>query len=173
VGRDEQVVELTCGTVTVRTGVAGSASRAGHRLQLRFPDWSGTVRMLDGHPQAVTLRVGLPSLEVVSGAGGVTPLTPVDKQLIKRNAAKTLDADRFPDVTFESTSVDGQTVTGELTIHGTTCEIVAEINVADGRATASIPVRQTDFGIKPYSLMLGQLKVADEVAVELDIEVPT
>ena len=35
-----------------------------------------------------------------------------------------------------------------------------------------IPVVQSDFGIKPYSPMLGQLKVADEVVVEIDVGVP-
>lgn len=171
-GRDPHVIELTSGTVIVRTGTEGAAARAGHRLELTFEDWSGEVHLVGGLPQAMSLRVGLASLTVVAGTGGVTPLTPVDKQLIKRNAVKTLDAGRFPDVRFESASIVGATVAGELTIHGTTREITADIEVADGRATASIPVRQTDFGVKPYSLMLGQLKVADEVMVELDIEVP-
>lgn len=164
--------ELTDGTITVRTGVEGSASRAGHRLTLRFPDWAGTVQMTGGQAVSVTVRVGLASLEVLSGTGGVTPLTPVDKQVIKRNAAKTLDVAQFPDVTFSSTQIVDQQVTGDLTIHGTTRPITASIEVRHGRATASIPVRQKDFGVKPYSLMFGQLRVADEVIVDLDIEVP-
>ena len=165
-------VELTAGTVTVHTGVEGSASRAGHRLALGFPDWDATVQMVRGQAVAITLRVGLGSLEVLSGAGGVTPLTPVDRQVIKRNAAKTLDVAHFPDVTFASTQIVDQQVSGALTIHGATCQITAAIEVVDGRATASIPLRQKDFGVKPYSLMFGQLRVADEVVVDLDIEVP-
>jgi hypothetical protein len=46
------------------------------------------------------------------------------------------------------------------------------LTLADGRATGSITVTQTDFGIKPYSAMLGQLKVSDDVTVELDIALP-
>jgi polyisoprenoid-binding protein YceI len=64
-------------------------------------------------------------------------------------------------------------VVGELTIHGRSRPLQARIDVAEGRACASIPVVQTEFGIKPYSLMLGQLKVADEVTVELDVALPT
>ena len=41
-----------------------------------------------------------------------------------------------------------------------------------GGEVAAIPVLQSDFGVKPYSLMLGQLKVADEVIVEIDAEIP-
>ena len=48
----------------------------------------------------------------------------------------------------------------------------AQITLADGHASAAIPVLQSDFGVKPYSLMLGQLKVADEVIVEIDAEIP-
>jgi len=33
-------------------------------------------------------------------------------------------------------------------------------------------VRQSDFGIKPYSHMLGQLKVVDEVILAVDVAVP-
>ena len=69
-------------------------------------------------------------------------------------------------------TADRVDVVGELTIHGVTQPLSASLALADGRATASIPVRQTDFGVKPYSLMLGQLKVADEVIVEIDAEIP-
>jgi polyisoprenoid-binding protein YceI len=36
------------------------------------------------------------------------------------------------------------------------------------RATTTI--RQTEYGIKPYSAFLGSLKVADAVEVEIDID---
>ena len=35
---------------------------------------------------------------------------------------------------------------------------------------ATTTIRQTDFGIKPYSAFLGSLKVADAVEVEVDID---
>ena len=31
--------------------------------------------------------------------------------------------------------------------------------------SARVPVTQTDFGVKPFSLMMGALKVADEVTI--------
>ena len=170
-------MDLTKGTVTVRTDVAGSAARVGHRLTIGVDDWSAAVRMVRGKPAAVEFRAALDSLQVLSGAGGVTPLTVVDKQVIRRNAAKTLQVDEYPEVTFESEEVvvDGQRidVAGALTIHGVTMGLDATLTLDAGRVAASIPVRQTDFGLKPYSLLMGQLKVADEVVVDLDVEVPT
>jgi polyisoprenoid-binding protein YceI len=164
------------GTVKVRTGVAGSASRMGHRLVLVVQDWAADVDLQDGRPVAVTFRAGLDSLQVESGKGGVTPLTVVDKQVIRRNAGKVLDVDEYPQAVFESTSVsvagDSIEVSGELTIRGVTLPLDATLSLRDSRVQASIPVIQTDFGIRPYSAMLGQLKVSDEVMVDLDVTVP-
>ena len=165
-------MELTEGTLSVRTGVEGAAARMGHRLVLAVEQWSATVDLDGGEPVAVTLRADLTSLKVRSGSGGVTPLTPVDKQVILRNAAKTLDVQKHPEVLFRGEVQPGFVVVGELAIHGESRPLQAEIEVVDGRARGSIPVVQSDFGIKPYSLMLGQLKVADAVVVEIDVAVP-
>lgn len=165
------------GSVKIRTGVAGSASRMGHRLVIAVQDWSADIAMDGDKPTAVEFRAKLDSLSVESGSGGVTPLTVVDRQVIRRNAAKVLDSSTYPDVTFTSTSLKagkkGIDISGELTIHDVSVPIDVHLEIADGRATASIPVTQTDFGIKPYSAMLGQLKVQDEVTVDLDIALPT
>lgn len=161
------------GTVKVRTGVAGSASRMGHRLVIVVQDWSAHVDLQDELPVAVTFRAALDSLQVESGTGGVTPLTVVDKQVIRRNAGKVLDVDDYPEAVFESSSVavegDRIELSGDLTIHGVTLPLDATLRLNDGRVQASIPVVQTDFGIRPYSAMLGQLKVSDEVTVDLDV----
>lgn len=169
-------MEIDSGTVTIHTDVAGSASRMGHRLVIAVDDWSASVELRAKKPVAVQFRAALDSLRVESGSGGITPLTPVDRQVIVRNATKTLDVKRHPEVTFRSsemaTAAGRVDVVGELTIHGVTQPLTATLALADGRVTASIPVRQTDFEVKPYSLMFGQLKVADEVVVELDVQIP-
>jgi len=163
------------GTVKVRTGVAGSASRMGHRLVLNVEDWSAQVEVTDGVVVSVQFRADLETLHVESGRGGVTPLTVVDKQVIRRNAAKVLDVGTYPEVTFSSTEIevteDTVTVTGDLTIHDVTFPLTAELTRDGDHVTGSIPVVQSDFGIRPYSAMLGQLKVLDAVTVDLDITV--
>lgn len=163
------------GTVTVRTGVAGSASRMGHRLVIQVQEWSAEVEMDGQVPVSVRFAAGLDSLRVQSGSGGVTPLTVVDKQVIRRNAAKVLQSDTYPQAVFEGTvsqTDGGMVVSGELQIHGVTQQLTTTLCVDGRHVTAAIPVAQTDFGLKPYSAMVGQLKVLDEVSVEVDIEVP-
>jgi hypothetical protein len=43
----------------------------------------------------------------------------------------------------------------------------------DGRLTGSAMVKQTDWGIKPFSALFGTLKVADVVEVAIDARVPS
>lgn len=164
------------GTVKVRTGVAGSASRMGHRLVLVVGDWTAQVQMDQDVPVAVSFRAALESLQVESGTGGVTPLTVVDKQVIRRNASKVLQVGEFPDAVFESSSItmgeEAVEIAGELTIHGVSQPLEVSLPRQGRRVQASIPILQTDFEIRPYSAMLGQLKVGDEVMVDLDVTVP-
>jgi polyisoprenoid-binding protein YceI len=81
-----------------------------------------------------------------------------------------LQVKRFPTVTFTAADVaptsSGYRLTGTLEIHGTRREHVVDVTVTDNVSCRS-QVRQTDFGITPYSLMMGSLRVADAVTVVL------
>ena len=63
----------------------------------------------------------------------------------------------------------GYRLSGSLQIHGQTRDCVVELGVEDLGDEWSVSceqqVRQTDFGVKPYSLAMGTLKVADVVTV--------
>ena len=168
------------GTILVRTDVAGRAARVGHRLVLAFDEWGAEVDFDEAGPSRIGLRVDIASLRVASGTGGAAPLTPVDRGLIRRNALQALDADAHPWSTFRSDSVAAQhdrlDVIGGIAIAGATRPLAVSLAVSRdaGRITASgrIPLRQTDFGIRPYSALLGSLRVADEVSVEIAVTVP-
>ena len=58
---------------------------------------------------------------------------------------------------------------GELTLFGETRPIAFDLLVGDdGTLSGSVVVKQSEWGITPYSALFGALKVADEVEVELD-----
>ncbi len=60
-------------------------------------------------------------------------------------------------------------VEGELTLVGRTNPIAFELEVGeDGALSAGAVVTQTAWGMKPYSALLGALKVQDDVEVGLD-----
>jgi polyisoprenoid-binding protein YceI len=164
------------GQLTVMTAVAGPASRVGHRLTIAM-GWHGTVEWAD-EPVAVELTADVGSLEVLRGDGGATPLSGPEKALVRLNALKSLDAVRFPHIRFRSDEVeraaDGYRLVGTLEIHGVTRDHTMDLTVEhlddSVRVSAQDSLRQSDFGIKPYSMMMGALKVADEVRVCFDAE---
>lgn len=161
------------GGVLIRTGVAGPAAVMGHRLTLAMRHWRATTRWVGDDPVAAELVVDTGSLEVIRGEGGVTPLSGPEKILVRGNASRSLDAKRYPRITFEANTIDktadGYRLSGVVTIHGTSREQVVNLRVDDQGANWSLSsettVRQSDFGIKPYSQLLGSLKVADDVVV--------
>ena len=65
----------------------------------------------------------------------------------------------------------GCAVNGELELAGQRHPIAFELSAgADGRLSGAATVKQSDWGIKPYSALFGTLKVVDEVTVEVDTE---
>ncbi|WP_027940842.1 YceI family protein [Amycolatopsis taiwanensis] len=165
------------GRLLVHTGRTGLGSKAGHDLTLGATSWSGTVVVDTGDParSSVTIDVRVASLHVVSGSGGVKPLTDSDRADIERIMRdKVLDAARHPTITFRSTRVSGTlesfTVDGEATIMGTPRPVTASGSAdADGRVRARATVPQSRWGIKPYSAFFGALKVADDVVIEVEV----
>jgi polyisoprenoid-binding protein YceI len=64
-------------------------------------------------------------------------------------------------------------VEGELTLAGSTGPLAFDLAVSDdGRLTGAAVVRQSEWGMKPYSALFGALKVADDVRVEIDAALP-
>lgn len=82
-----------------------------------------------------------------------------------------LEGKKHPDIKFASTSVEpkgeGFTVRGDLTLHGKTKSISADVKKEGGRYVTEVRLHQPDFGIKPYSAALGALKVQADVIVQV------
>ncbi len=175
--RDARVAEWSLdgsdGDLLIRTGVAGPAAAMGHRLTLAMRQWRATTRWDADEPVGAELIVEVGSLEVVRGEGGVTPLSGPEKILVRSNALRSLDAKRYPRIMFEANAIDktdeGYRLTGTLTIQATSREQVVDVRTDDQGTnwwlSSETTVRQSDFGIKPYSQLLGALKVADDVVV--------
>lgn len=162
------------GTLVVHTARTGAVARAGHDLVLHVTDWEGTLEVGGDHPSRVEARIDGGSLQVREGTGGMQPLGDDDKASIEQ----TIDDEvlRRDEITYRSTEVipdgDGLRVAGELTMLGQTAPIRLDVALVDGTLTAGGVVRQTAFGMKPYSALFGALRVADEVRVSLSASWP-
>jgi polyisoprenoid-binding protein YceI len=64
-------------------------------------------------------------------------------------------------------------VQGDLTLIGATRPLAFEVAVAgDGTISAAAVVKQTAWGMKPYSALFGALKVVDEVEIGIEAHQP-
>jgi len=81
-------------------------------------------------------------------------------------------------ISFRSTEAelaqDGLSASGELTMAGDTHPVSAQLSVdSDGHVTGTIPLTQSDWGIKPFKAMMGALKVKEAVDVVIDARLPS
>ena len=161
-------------SLQVKTYREGMAAKVGHDLVIDVTHWDATV---DLTASTVELNADPRSLQVREGVRGLKPLTDKDRSEIHRNIDdKVL---RGQPIAFRSTAVrlagaDGPLlVDGRLTMAGETRPVTAQLDVdADGRVSGTIPLVQSDWGIKPYRGLMGALKVRDGLEIVLDARLP-
>jgi hypothetical protein len=160
-------------SLEVRTFREGMAAKAGHDLVLEVTRWQASIEIAD---EPAAWRIDSRSLAVRSAHGGVKAITDADRAEIA-GIIDTKVLGGLP-IVFRSSAVrrtgDGLTVDGELTLAGRSAPITVELDIgSDGRASATVPVVQSRWGIKPYRALMGALKVRDEVEVLIEGDVPT
>jgi YceI-like domain len=157
-------------TLTVRTKKGGAAAKAGHNLEIEVTRWNAKLEL--GEHSEATLSADPRSFKVIAGTGGVSPLGAEEKAAIPQ----TIDEEvlKGTPIEFRSNRVEvdrgGHTVDveGELELFGTQRPISFKLNVGfDGRLAGAAQVKQSDWGIEPYTALFGTLKVADDVEVAI------
>jgi polyisoprenoid-binding protein YceI len=127
-----------------------------------------------GTPLKVSVSVPVTTLKCAKGGK------------MDENMYKTLKADAFPTITYvldthEVIPVAGDAdnftirTTGTLTVAGQSTKVamdVAATRLADGGAQGrgSVDLKMTDFGIKPPVMMMGTLRVGNEIKIEFDVK---
>ena len=164
------------GTLQVSTYREGLAQKVGHDLIIDVGRWQATAEVReDGTLSAVRLDADPRSLQVRYGLHGVRPLTDKDRGNIGKIINEKL---RGRPIVFRSTVVEAEngalTVSGELELAGTRRPASFELTAAaDGRVRGTLPLAQSEWGIKPYRGMMGALKVRDIIEVILDVALPS
>jgi polyisoprenoid-binding protein YceI len=163
------------GTLMVRTGKSGAASKAGHNLVIRVERWGATAQIADDPAQTILeLTADSTSLTVLDGTGGMHSLGDDDKAGIGQTINQ--EVLKGTAISFRSTAVrpdgDGRLhVTGDLELAGGINLIAFDVAVNDDdRLAGSAKLKQTEWSMKPYSALFGTLKVADEVEVVVDAQ---
>ena len=162
------------GELRILTGVAGRAAKMGHRLTIGMKSRQGHGPLVGGEPTSA----GVDRRRRLSGGARrrrrLTPLAGPEKGVARSNALKSLDAPRSfrRSASPPPTSPQRRTATGSPAISRSTASRPQTVDVTvDDRGdalglSAQVRLMQSDFGVKPYSLMMGALKVADEVTID-------
>ena len=166
------------GTLSVRTTRTGAAAKAGHNLLFHVTSWEARLAVgADAAGSSLELDVDATSLHVIEGTGGMQSLGDDDKA----NIELTIDEEvlKRQAITFRSTKVEpaadgrGLSVQGDLTLLGTSHALSFHVAAAEGGALSAVAiVKQSDWGMKPYSALFGALKVGDEVEVGIEAHLP-
>jgi hypothetical protein len=166
------------GELLLHTGRTGGAAKAGHDLVIEVTSWNAMLELgEDPARSSIALSAAGGSLRVREGHGGITKLGEEDK----RSITQTIDEEILRDaaIEFRSTAVapgpgaDELRVSGELELAGATRPVEFALLVGkDGHLTGAATITQSDWGMKPYSTLFGALKVADEVKVTVEADLP-
>jgi polyisoprenoid-binding protein YceI len=155
-------------------------AKLAHDLVLTATKWSGTLNVDADNPAASSadLSIDARSIEIVEAVGGMKGLSDKDRKDIGKNINdKVLQTGKFPEITFQSTSVSGSepkfTAAGNMTIVGNSRPVNVDLNVNGTTVVGTTKISQKDFGIKPFSAMLGAIKLRDDVDFELTLDLPS
>lgn len=149
--------------ILVFTFKEGLLSAVAHDLKLK-----ATRFTLEVEGDAARLEVEAASLRVVTamkdGVELPSAIAPSKFAEIEKNAfGEVLETKRYPLIQFVTTQVTETEVVGKLTLHGQT----REVRGRRSGQSAEFRVDQRDFGMKPFSAMLGALKVKPGLTVKV------
>lgn len=159
--------------IEVRRG--GSLARLGHDHLVASHGVQGYVAVARGRADLFVpldgLTVDEPALR--TQAGFATAVSAEAAAGTRRNMLeKVLDSARYPFALIHVTGAgaDGAPVAVDLTLHGATRHYQVPVAVErSGRElviSGRMTVRQTDFGIAPFTVLGGALRVEDELAMD-------
>ena len=175
---DRYVINPMVSRFTVKVFASGLLSAFGHSPTIAIRDMQGEVRFNPQQLEQSSLHfvVRTDSLSVADNVNDKDR-----REMENEMRERVLEVGKYPQIVYEAPRVsvknnDGQSdivLLGQLTLHGVTHpqNLPARIAITGDmlRAFGEFSLRQTDYNIKPVSVVGGGLKVKDEVKLSFDI----
>ncbi|MDP1696647.1 MAG: YceI family protein [Xanthomonadaceae bacterium] len=188
-GGQTYVIDAARSRLLIYAYRGGAAARLGHNHVLRATQIDGFVHVpasaavagarFDLSVPLQRLLIDEPELRATTGEAFAGERSAADIAGTQHNmlGPDNLDAARFPDVRVHSTAVSGDwpalVADIGITLHGVSRAMTVPLLVhRDGselRVTGTLALRQSDFGITPYSALLGLLAVQDAVTIRFEL----
>jgi polyisoprenoid-binding protein YceI len=186
-GANVYVIDRENSTVSILVYRAGTLARFGHNHVMTANQLAGQVWVnpefeksgFDISFQVADLIVDDADARRAAGSDFPPEIAQADKDATRSNMlkAEVLDAERFPEIRVQATSVRGtlaapKVVVG-ISIKGDRreIEIPISLSVESSRLSAhgEFDILQSEFGIKPFSVGLGTLQVQDRLHIRFAI----
>ena len=180
-------IDAAASGIAIEVYRGGPLASMGHNHVITATEISGHVYLAPVLAQsAFDLEVPISSLVVddpdarrAAGEGFPPDLPAEARQATRRNmlGVEVLAADDHPTVRLRSVAISGDRpqlrVTAAMTLRGVTREIEVPVDVQSIggplRLSGAFALRQSDYGITPFSVALGALTVRDEVRIRFDL----
>lgn len=180
-------IDTRASVVHIQVFRGGTFSRLGHNHVVSSKSVTGRVWM---RPQfaasgfelsfpVADLIVDDPEARRAAGSDFPPDIPETDKEGTRKNMLRkdVLDAESYPQVTVKSAAIAGSLqalqITARITIKDSTRDVVvpASIKASDDKLTVTgeFDIKQTDFGMKPFSVALGALEVQDRLHLRFDL----
>ncbi|MBF0254033.1 MAG: YceI family protein [Candidatus Omnitrophica bacterium] len=176
---DSSVVD--CFVYTYKDGLL---ARLAHDLKLQIKDFKIQVSEEEGpatkshwgvRVKAVLRAESIRSLTAMKdGAESPETLKKKDHADIEKNIAEhVLKPAKFPEIVFESTEVLGTVekpqTKGNLTLCGVTRPVVLSGKKTPTAYVGALVIHQPDFGIKPFTALMGAMKIKPEIKIGIRV----
>lgn len=122
------------------------------------------------------MRVDVPALRRESGPGFRSPITSVETRATRRHMLQSLDTQRYPDVVLSVTNarLKGASWILRIRLHGVTQTFPKPVRYEPSPRSVHARVRltlmQSRFGIHPYSILAGALRVRDALRLKGQVD---
>lgn len=149
-----------------------------HRVEVK--NFSGKIEVSERDETRIAVEVEAEAKSLTNADEGMTEFERREFHNVLNNSV--LESDKFPKIKFVSVSVSDArksgetrsfTLNGDLTMRDVTKRVSFPVTVTISkdqlRATGDAELKQTDFGIKPYSGKLGMIRIGDEVKINFSI----
>jgi polyisoprenoid-binding protein YceI len=178
-GKASEIVILVFRAPSLASGIS-------HDHAIKAVDPKGEVTFDPAAPEASKVSMTLATTTLSPDEPAMRKKYKLEKELSENDrktigehmsAEDMMDVKKYPTASFTSSKVtsdgDKLLLEGSFTIHGVTkpVKFPVKVDAKDGTLTGDgvVKMKQSDFGVKPCSAMLGAIKCADEIELHMHI----
>lgn len=176
-------------TIHILVYRGGTLANLGHNHVISSKSVSGFIWQHDKETSLCGFDIAMPVKDLIvddnearAAEGGDFPLDVPDsaRQGTQHNmlSEALLDAEQFPVIRLQSANLSGDTRSPRVVAHVTirdqfhlySLPVTVESDSHTLHARGEFTIKQTDFGIKPFSVAMGALQVQDELTIKFDLQ---